>query len=463
MPSPSYKEGSDIQKISRKNSESSSKIGENIFMVNENDDSPLEEKRAFTPLVQPIESKPPLSKQGRPQSASDKIVTHEKELEMEIIDLKKIIYNLESQLNLKQEEIYHYEKLEKQNNFAKVECEALDKAKTQLREAYHKIELFKIETEELIRQVDYTETRVKDLEAENINLKIDIERREKIADERLKLTESRILERTIKEKTREFEIEKEENLRIRKDIEIENTQLKSENLQLEGENRELRSKIWSLRDQEEKIKELEQENYLMSQRLYGERGTEKPKELVTESIQKELHTQEQLIQGYQKENEKLMSEIRSLKAQMKDERLRILNEDRKVDLLKSNLIKDHGGILIKENISDIESINALAGGTVINKEDYIALKENLTRVTREIMEKEKDFKEKELELYGQIEKLKKYKNDAENSQNIKKNNFNENKVEDEKKEYQKEIEYLKERLTFYMDNSEGKYLKIVDE
>ena len=92
-----------------------------------------------------------------------------------------------------------------------------------------------------------------------------------------------------------------------------------------------------------------------------------------------------------------MTEIRSLKAQMKDEQLRMYNENRKVDLLKSNLIKDHGGILIRENISALDSINALAGGTVINKEDYLNLKDSLARVTKEILEKETIFRQKELE------------------------------------------------------------------
>ena len=451
---------SDQPKVWSKPLEKPSRVGENIFKVNDIDEDPrfTQEKRVNTPGVQGIDSKPPLSKQYRPQTVPEKFYTRERELEIEIIDLRKAVTDLESQLDLKQEQIYFYEKREKQSNFAKIEYEALEKAKTQLREAFHKIELYKIETEELIKQVDYTEARVKDLDAENLSLKRDIERREKIAEERLKLTESRTSERTIKEFAKQYELEKEENLRVRKELEIEINKMKSEYLQVESENRELRTKVWNLRDQEEKIKDLHQENYLLSQKLPEQVVGERPKEAITEDIQKELNTQEQLIKGYQKENEKLMAEIRGLKSQMKEDQLRMHHENRKVDLLKSNLIKDHGGILIRENISDIDSINALAGGTVINKEDYLNLKDNLTRLTREIVDKEKAFREKELELCDQVERLKKFKFEAEfmintlqNSQEAVSVKALENRFENERQSivgrYEKEIEQLKLRIS----------------
>lgn len=439
-------------------------IGENIFKVYDADDEPkVPEKRLYTPVVQEV--KPPVPNKIRPQT-SDHLYTRERELEIEVIDLRKTVVDLQSQLALKQEQIYFFEKKEKQNNFAKIEIEALDKAKTQLRECYHKIELYKIETEELIKQVDYTEGRVKDLEAENITLKQDIERKEKVTEERLKLTESRTSERTIKEYMKQYELEKEENFRLRKEMEIELTRLKSENVKTEGENRELRSKLWTLRAQEEKIKDLTQENYLLSQRISGE-ALENPLPKLSESAQKELEIQEQLIKGYQKENEKLMSEVRMLKAQMKEDQLRMHYENRKVDLLKSNLIKDHGGILIKENFSDLESISALAGGNVINKEDYLNLKDNVSRLTKEIMEKEKSFRERELELCGQLEKFKKFKFDAEFAMNSMQNSqeFNGIKVaeirfENEKQRiverFENEIEVLKSRIARFSEGNESR-------
>lgn len=449
-----YQENYEIRHSAR-----SSSIAENIFQINEVEE-PEEPKKNNNPLTQP--SKPPLHNIIRPHTASDRLLTRERELEIEIIDLRKAVVEFQSELNIKQEQIYYLEKKEKQANFEKIEFEALEKAKRQLREAYHKIELYKIETEELIKQVDYNEARVKDLEAENNTLKKDIDRKDKINEERIKITESRTSERTIKEIARQFELEKEENLRVRKELETEIARLKTENLHTEGENRELRSKIWSLRDQESRIKDLEVQNYNLSQKLPSSVLEAPPKSSSNEAIQKELESQEQLIKGYQKENEKLMSEIRSLKAQIKDDQLRIYNENKKVDLLKSNLIKEHGGILIKENISDLESINVLAGGNVINKEEYFNLKENQARLTRELLDKEKYFRERELEMNEQIEKLKKFKFEAEIMLNgLKYSEDNENarvlasNFENEKKEivisYEKEIENLKSRLEF-LDN-----------
>lgn len=93
----------------------------------------------------------------RPFTTTDnRRLARERELEIEVVDLRSRIENLESQLDLKQEQIYQIEKNNVQSSFAKIEMEALDKLKGQLRETNHKIELYKIETEELIKQVDYT-------------------------------------------------------------------------------------------------------------------------------------------------------------------------------------------------------------------------------------------------------------------------------------------------------------------
>lgn len=436
------------------------KVGESVFKLKEIEEYPMEDdsKRIGTPNAFANDAKPPVSKQYRPQTTNDRLYTRERELEIEIVDLRKTVQDMELELQNKQEQVYFLERKEKQANFAKIEYEALEKVKTQLREAYHKIELYKVETEELIKQVDYTEARVKDLEAENLILKSDLDRKDKNVDERIKTAESRTSERMIKELTRQFELDREDLLRSKKDLEIESNRIKSDLLRLEGENRDLRNKIWTLRDQEEKIKDLQQENYILSQKNPQEVVSEASKEPINEALQKEIHLQENLIHGFQKENEKLMSEIRALKNQIKEERLKAQQEGKKFDQLKTNLISEHGGVLIKENVSDLGNFSSLAGGTIINKEEFLNLKENLARMTKEIMEKEKNFREKELQMCENIEKLKKYKFEAEfviNSFQTSQEFVSRKAIDMERQEmirkYEQEIQDLKDKL----DNAES--------
>jgi len=444
------------------------KVGESIFKINEveNED---ESRNVKTPAVEVRKPVP------RPQTTNEYMRTRERELEIELVDLRRLVANLESEVESKQEQLFYYEKREKQSNFAKIEYEALEKAKTQLREAFHKIELYKIETEELIKQVDYNEARVRDLEAENNLLKTDMDRKEKLVEERMKLTESRTSERLIKEMTRQFELEKEDFLRRKNEMEIDYSRTKTELAKLEGENRELRTRLFGLRENEEKIKDLEQQNYILGQKATVTEVIDQPKEPVNDALKKEISMQDQLISGFQKENEKLTMEVRKLKAQIKDEQLRSHHENRKVDLLKSNLIRDHGGVLIKENVSDLASINELAGGTVINKEDYLALKDNVARLSRELMEKERSYRERELEYCEQIENLKKYRfeseymiNSMQRSQGFGLEKAPNEKFEEEKRElaerYEREILLLQDRISILAQNrTEESRVKFLEE
>ena len=444
-----------VTKVPESRAPASKKVGETIFRINEVDNED-ESRVVRTPQLDQF--KPT----ARPQTTNDYLKTRERELEIELVDLRRLVANLESELESKQQQLFYYEKREKQASFAKVEYEALEKAKIQLREAYHKIELYKIETEELIKQVDFNEARAKDLQVENTLLKAEMDKKEKGAEERLKMTESRTSERLVKELTRQFELEKEDFLRRKNELEIDMNRIRADYAKLEGENRELRTKVFSFRDNEDKVKDLEHQIFALTSKEPAERpaaATDSP----NEELRKELIMQDQLIAGFQRENEKLTQEVRRLKAQIKDEQLKIHHETKKIDLLKSNLIRDHGGVLIKENISDLASISELAGGTVINKEEYLALKENVARLSRELMEKERSFREKELEYCEHIENLRKLKFESEylitsmqRSQVFTHEKQHEDKYEQEKRQlvdsYEREILILNDKLAILSQN-----------
>lgn len=111
------------------------------------------------------------------------------QLEAQIRELNQRLAKSEAELEAKENLLKDNEKLQVRNKFSQIEESAMENLKVQLREAQHKIELYKIETEELINQVDQAEGRVKDLEMENARLKGEVEKKGAGFDERLRISQ----------------------------------------------------------------------------------------------------------------------------------------------------------------------------------------------------------------------------------------------------------------------------------
>jgi hypothetical protein len=247
------------------------------------------------------------------------------QLEKIIVEKQDQIYNLEKQLLLKQ--------------YSKSEEDILEKLQKQLREANHKTELYKIEIEEILKQVDFSEARNRDLEAEIQSLKNEIDRRAQFAEERVRMSETRSEERVNKELMRQFTIEKEELLSklalIQKDLDFYKTKAEKS----EEESKELKNRLKSKRDQDDRVKQLEGTVFQLEAKLKEREGIQgrdfsysgAPKEW-----SKEFEAQEQLIKGYQKENERLVEEMKKLKNAMQEEQLKVHEENRKIASLKFN-------------------------------------------------------------------------------------------------------------------------------
>lgn len=251
------------------------------------------------------------------------------------------ISQLEKVIVEKQDHIYNLEKQILLNQYTKSDVDILDKLQKQLREANHKIELYKIEIEEILKQVDFSEARNRDLEAENQSLKNEIQRRSQFADERVRMSETRSEERVNKELMRQFAIEKEEILSkaalLQKDVEFYRTKTEK----TEEESKELKNRLKSKRDQDERVKELEGIVFQLENKLKERGDTAKGTEPISYSDapkewNKEFKAQEQLIKGYQKENERLVEEMKKLKAAIQDEQLKVHEENRKIASLKFN-------------------------------------------------------------------------------------------------------------------------------
>jgi hypothetical protein len=112
-------------------------------------------------------------------------------------------------------------------------------------------------------------------------------------------------------------------------------------LKLEQENSEVRTRLLSRQDNSKAFEELEREKYLLEVRvkeLTEAAGGTVPQldptpaaakldlsaETDIEKLKREMQLQEQLILGYQKENEKLVAETRRLQLEVKGEHSRMM-------------------------------------------------------------------------------------------------------------------------------------------
>ena len=324
------------------------------------------------------------------------------QLEAQIRDLNQRLAKQEADLEAKEALLKENEKLAVRNKFSQIEESAMENLKVQLREAQHKIELYKIETEELINQVDQAEGRVKDLELENTRLKVEVEQKGAGFDERMRISQQRAEERALAEATRQFGIQQEELVAKSTLVNDDLEHFKMMNTKLETENAELRKRLLSKNDNSARIDELEREKFSLEVKLkevaeynpaiavlptqpQANQSQANKIDLANEQdvgkLKRELEIQEQLIVGYQKENEKLVGEARALRAEVKGEHNRMMAESRRVEQLKTNLLREHGAIVLKDDISDIEGIHSLAGGVVIPTQQHEDLKARCSRLT----------------------------------------------------------------------------------
>ena len=119
------------------------------------------------------------------------------------------------------------------------------------------------------------------------------------------------------------------------------------NTKIESENAELRKRLLAKNDSSKKVEELEREKYLLEVKLKevaeGNPGAPSlpslPQQIKLDitneqdvgKLKRELEIQEQLIVGYQKENEKLVADARQLRAEVKSEHSRMMAESRRVE------------------------------------------------------------------------------------------------------------------------------------
>jgi len=349
----------------------------------------------------------------------------------QLAEFQARLSQLQEELETKQVRIYELEKERMQSAFARLEGDALEKTKLALREANHKLELYHIEIEELVRQVDLSEARGKDLEVENAGLHKTLEAKNKQLEERPNTIEVRTEERLLRESNRLLSLEKEQFSQQLQTLSTDLAYYKDLSSRLEKETAELRGRLTRFHDQTSEVDDLKRQIYLLTVQMEergkgpGESGTEGEVgkwDFTMEDLEKaenrvkiarEYRLLEGLVRGYQRENEKLVDEMKSLKEHLAAEHRRMYVENKKLESLRTALIKEQGGMLIKEGISDLSALSELAGGTVVSRGEIEQMRERLGRAERDLRERERLGREREAEVAGELERLRKWKMDTE--------------------------------------------------
>lgn len=111
---------------------------------------------------------------------------------------------------------------------------------TQLKELHHRCNLYRVETEELIKQIDVADAKTREREDQLTLKEAEFERKLRAQEERILYRRGKSEEREIVEVKREHAIQLEELQRKYEEMREENEYLNTKVAKLEQSNKELR-------------------------------------------------------------------------------------------------------------------------------------------------------------------------------------------------------------------------------
>ena len=203
----------------------------------------------------------------------------------------------------------------------------------------HKNNLYKVEIEELIKQIDLADARARAKEDDARLLEVEYERKLKTQEERILMRRSKNEDREIYEVKRMHAIEKEEIARKVEEAQEEVDYYQKKVAKIEAENRALR--VGS--DSGRRVKELEEEVAALKQQVSVQARVEvkqqafQAKELSKEEqvkMQRELQQLDLMLKGYQEESERTLAKQRNFEREIKGLQEKLLAEQKKVKELQ---------------------------------------------------------------------------------------------------------------------------------
>ncbi len=208
-----------------------------------------------------------------------------------------------------------------------------------MRDSVHKNNLYKVEIEELIKQIDLADARARAKEDDARLLEVEYERKLKTQEERILMRRSKNEDREIYEVKRMHAIEKEEIARKVEEAQEEVDYYQKKVAKIEAENRALR--VGS--DSGRRVKELEEEVAALKQQVSVQARVEvkqqafQAKELSKEEqvkMQRELQQLDLMLKGYQEESERTLAKQRNFEREIKGLQEKLLAEQKKVKELQ---------------------------------------------------------------------------------------------------------------------------------
>ncbi len=118
--------------------------------------------------------------------------------------------------------------------------ETYKRMETQLKELHHRCNLYRVETEELIKQIDVADAKTREREDQLTLKEAEFERKLRAQEERILYRRGKSEEREIVEVKREHAIQLEELQRKYEEMREENEYLNTKVAKLEQSNKELR-------------------------------------------------------------------------------------------------------------------------------------------------------------------------------------------------------------------------------
>jgi len=325
-------------------------------------------------------------------------------------------------------------KLEMDYRTTKREALSANETNKRLREQLdakvHAVNMFQIETEALIKQVDMADAKTREKEDELRLMDAEYDKKMQLQVERILLRRNKTEERGTYELKREHQIEvdelKSELLEKKEEIDY----LKSKVDKLDAENTSLRQG----KGDNKKLRELENEvgflkmqldeaqkngGQVAAQALSAAKGGHAfKKELSPEEqrqLQREVQQLDSILKGYQEENVKAMDRQRDLDHQIKELTAKREADQRQLKEYQLKALKKKSGVYVEDEAEEVnmQAQNVMGSGQAISQKQLAELHEKLKELQRQADNAKSDLSVQANQFRSQIQRLRDDKQEAE--------------------------------------------------
>ena len=269
--------------------------------------------------------------------------------------------------------------------------ETVKRLMTENKDSIHTINMLKIEQESYIKTKEELSSKIQDIDKEKKLIQDECEKRIKFAEERAEQKSQKYESRALQEVKYKQELEQAMQKKLIDDKEEELNYLKEKCNKLEAENISLNSSNKAKLDVDSKIQELQSENYMLQLRIKdavkkedkeGDPEAKKignkedKKDKIISKLKKEIETQEDLIKGFQKENDKRLEEIKEQKNKIKEMERLVYKENIRMREEQHKIVKENDKVMVVDNSQTvgIDTWNKLGHSNVITVGELKALK-----------------------------------------------------------------------------------------